>query len=112
MNAIRKIPEKTRWRNWADELRQELMTGLTSEVAKSVTDIISETGTTKAESTVRGVRFWTSCRNGTAPNDFLTAAGFEIDFKEDDARHVEEVTFRLNEAWMTILNRVLERKRM
>ncbi len=106
-----KVPEKTRWRNWADELRQELMTGLQSEATKSVEDIISETGTTKAESTLHSVGFWTSCQSGKAPNDFLTAAGFEIDFEPDDAKHVGQVTLRLNKSWMEILNRVLDRQR-
>jgi hypothetical protein len=56
------------------------------------------------------VRFWKACQVGDSPNDFLAKAGFEIQFQEDEDRVVQEVTLRLNKTWMTILNRVLERK--
>lgn len=105
------VQEKTRWKNWADGLRKDMMTGLTPEVTKSVADITSETSTTKAESTLRSVRFWKACQAGKSPNDVLSTAGFEIDFEPDDQRHVHEVTLRLNETWMSILQKVLDRKR-
>lgn len=105
------VQEKTRWRNWADRLRQEMMTSLTAEVTKSVSAISEETATTKAESTLRGVRFWKSCQAGKSPNDVLATAGFEIDFEQDDERKVQEVTLRLNQTWMDIMQRVLDRKR-
>jgi hypothetical protein len=104
------VQEKTRWRNWADALRQEMMTNLTPEVTKSVDAISSETATTKAESTVRSERFWKACQVGNSPNDFLAAAGFEIDFESDDSRVVREVTLKLNKTWMDIMQRVLDRK--
>ncbi len=104
------VQEKTRWKNWADRLRQEMMTSLTAEVTKSVEAITSETATTKAESTLRSVRFWRACQLGKGPNDFLVTAGFEIEFQQDEERNVREVTLRLNETWMTILQRVLARK--
>jgi hypothetical protein len=103
--------EKKRWKNWADCLRQEMMTGLTAEVTKSVEVITSETATTKTESTLRGVRFWEACQLGKGPNDFLVTAGFEIEFEQDENRKVQEVTLRLNQSWMTILQRVLDRKK-
>ena len=105
------VSEKARWKNWADELRQEMMTSLTSEVTKSVNAITSETATTKAERTLRSARFWQACKSGTSPNDILATAGFEIEFQEDEKRHVREVTLRLNEGWMSILQRVLDRKK-
>jgi hypothetical protein len=105
------VQEKTRWKNWADRLRQEMMTGLKPEVTKSVAVITSETATTKAESTLQSARFWKACQAGKSPNDALAVAGFEIDFEQDDDRKVQEVTLRLNQTWMTILQRVLDRKK-
>jgi hypothetical protein len=105
------VQEKTRWKNWADRLRQEMMTSLTPEVTKTVDAIFTETATTKAENTLRSVRFWKACQDGKSPNDFLATAGFEIEFLQDEEREVQEVTLRLNETWMTILNRVFDRKK-
>lgn len=104
------VQEKTRWKNWADGLRQTMMTSLKPEVTKSVEAITSETATTKAESTLRSVRFWQACQAGDSPNDVLAKAGFEIEFQPDEARHVQEVTLRLNQSWLTILQRVLDRE--
>jgi len=56
------VTDQTRWRNWADELRQEMMTNLTAEVTKSVDAITSETATTKSASTLRSASFWRSCQ--------------------------------------------------
>ena len=103
------VQEKTRWKNWADNLRQEMMTSLTSEVTKSVDDIISETETSKAESTVRSKRFWQACKAGNSPHDSLLKAGFEIEFQQDTASDVREVTLRLNHTWLKILQGVLDR---
>jgi len=105
------VSEKTLWKNWADGLRQEMMANLTAKVTKSVEDITSESATTKAESTLRSVRFWKACQVGKSPNDFLATAGFEIEFQQDESRHVREVTLRLNKSWMTILQRVLDREK-
>lgn len=105
------VQERLLWRNWADCLRQQMMTELTAEVTKSVEAITAETATTKAERTLRGERFWRACQLGKSPNDFLTKAGFEIEFQQDDKRHVREVTLRLNQSWMNILQRVLDRKK-
>ena len=72
--------EKLRWKNWAECLRQEMMTGLQSEITKSVESISLETSTTKAESTLRSVRFWEACRVAQSPNEMLAKAGFEIEY--------------------------------
>ena len=105
------VQEKTRWKNWADGLRQEMMTSLTPEVTKTVATITSETATTKAESTLRSVRFWKACQAGKSPNDTLATAGFEIEFEPEDGKNISEVTLKLNQTWMSILQRVLDRKR-
>lgn len=102
------VSDKARWRDWADGLRQEMMSSLTPEVTKSVEVVTSETGTVKAESTVRSTRFWQAVKTGNRPNEFLVAAGFDIDFEADE-KIVREVTFRLNETWMKILQPVLDR---
>ena len=101
--------EKAKWKTWADSLRQEMMTGLTAEVTKSVDDIISETASTRAESTLRSAKFW-EAKSGTSPREVLASAGFEIEVEQDEQRNVQEVSLRLNPTWMTILDRVLERK--
>ena len=88
------------------------MTSLTAEVTKSVASITAETATNKSENTLKSARFWRACQTGTSPNDFLAKAGFEIDFQQDNQRHVNEVTLRLNETWMAILNQVLDRKQV
>lgn len=105
------VTEKTRWKDWADSLRQEMMTNLTAEVTKSIDAIISETETTKAASTIRSVRFWKACQAGKSPNDALLTAGFEIDFESEDDRSVREVTLSLNPTWMAILQPVLDRQK-
>jgi len=91
------VQEKVRWKNWADRLRQEMMTGLEPEVTRSVKSIATETATTKAESTLHSVRFWKACQAGKSPNDALTIAGFEIDFEPTEERSVQNVTLRLNQ---------------
>ena len=70
-----------------------------------------ETATTKAESTLHSVRFWKACQAGKSPNDALITAGFEIDFEPTEERSVQNVTLRLNQTWMSILQRVLDRKK-
>jgi hypothetical protein len=105
------VQEKSRWKNWADCLRQEMMTSQTMEVTKSVEAITSETATMKTDRTLKSERFWRGCQAGTSPNDFLATAGFEIEFQQDEKRNVREVTFRLNQTWMTILRRALDRKK-
>lgn len=103
------IQEKVRWKNWADQLRKDMMTSLTPEVTKSVNSITQETATTKAESTLRSVRFWKSCQAGKSPNDTLVMAGFVIEFQEEE-RVVSDITLRLNSTWMSIMQRVIDRK--
>lgn len=105
------VAEKARWKDWAESLRQEMMTSLKSEVTRSVDVIISETATTKAEETVRASRYWRALQSGKSPNDVLAAAGFEIEFEQDEEKKVQQVTFRLNETWMSILQRVLDRQK-
>ena len=105
------VHEKTRWKNWAESLRQQMMGNLTPEITKSVDAIVSEVGTTKPENTLRSERFWRSCQTGKSPNDALTVAGFEIEFDGAGDQGVEQVTLKLNATWMAILQRVLDRQR-
>lgn len=105
------VAEKARWKNWAVSLRQQMMTGLMKEVTKSVDTITTETATSKAASTLRSERFWKACQCGDGPNDFIAKAGFEIEFQQDEDRNVQEVTLRLNETWLAILQKVLDREK-
>ena len=104
------VPEKKRWKEWADALRQEMMSSRTIDVTKSVDDIIAATATTKGEKTVRSERFWRACQAGTSPNEVLAKAGFEIEFEAGDDRRVEKVTLRLNPTWRSILQGALKRR--
>lgn len=103
--------EKAVWKKWADHLRQKMMTSLTAEVTKSVDSIVSETATTMAQRTLRSVRFWEACQSGQAPSDVIAKAGFLVDFQHDEDGTVDDVTLRLNETWMTIMRRVLDREK-
>ncbi|MCA9120674.1 MAG: hypothetical protein H6822_35690 [Planctomycetaceae bacterium] len=101
--------EKKRWKEWADGLRQEMMSSQIADVTKSVDAIIAATAMTKGEKTVRSERFWLACQAGTSPNEFLAKAGFEIEFESDKDRRVERVTLKLNPTWKAILQGVLDR---
>lgn len=103
--------DKLRWKKWADKLRQQMMQSLTPEVSKSVAEITDETATTRATSTLHSTRYWKACQTGKSPNDVLSTAGFELDYHTDENQKVESVTLRLNETWMSIMQRVLDRKR-
>jgi hypothetical protein len=103
------LSDKARWKKWADCLRQEMMVSLTPQVTKSIDSIAAETGTIKAKKTLRSLAFWRSCQSGASPNNSLAAAGFEIDFQEDDNRCVNEVTLKLNTTWLSIMQKVLDR---
>jgi hypothetical protein len=105
------VQEKILWKKWATSLRQSMMTSLTPEVTKTVASIAVETGTTKAESTLTGSRFWQACQDGKSPNETLSLAGFEIEFAPDEKRKVHEVTLRLNKTWKDIMQGVLDRQR-
>ena len=102
--------DKTRWKEWADSLRQEMMSELTPQVTKTVESITVETGTEKSPTVLRSQRFWNAIQAGKGPNDTLVKAGFEIEFEANDAREIEMVTLRLNETWKSILQGVLDRR--
>lgn len=103
--------EKTRWKAWAEELRQEMMTQLRPEITKSVEAIIEESHTELSVSLLATPRFWKSCQAGKGPNDVLVRAGFEISFSEDDNGSVELVKLQLNATWKGIMQQVLDRKK-
>jgi len=105
------VQEKVLWKNWADGLRMEMMASLTSELTKSVDSIASETATGKAARTLRSASFWRACQQGIAPNDALATAGFEIEFEQDESGNVQDVTLRLNQTWLEIMQRVLDRQK-
>jgi hypothetical protein len=104
------VQEKKRWKQWADGLRQQMMGSRTADVTRSVDAIVTATGTTKGEKTVRSERFWLAVQAGTSPNEVLTKAGFEIEFEADEEHRVEEITLRLNPTWRKILQGVLDRQ--
>ncbi len=103
------LSDKARWKKWADCLRQEMMVALTPQVTKSIDSIAEETGTTKAKKTLKSLAFWRSCQSGAKSNDSLVAAGFEIEFQEDNDRSVSAVTLKLNATWLSIMQKVLDR---
>jgi hypothetical protein len=104
------VREKTRWREWADRLRQEMMAELTPEVTKSVDSITRETGTDKSRAMLHSQRFWHACQTGKGPHDTLVKAGFEIEYQANEHSEIDTVTLRLNHTWKAIMQRVLDRK--
>jgi len=104
------VRDKARWKEWADGLRQAMMSELTPNVTKSVQDIINETGTDKSESVLGTTKFWQACQAATGTNDTLSKAGFEIEFEANAEGKVDTVTLRLNETWKAIMQRVLDRR--
>jgi hypothetical protein len=99
------------WKDWADALRQTMMTGLVREVTKSVDEISQETRTEKSASTLQSQKFWNACIRGEGSYSTLSRAGFELSFEPSEAGKVDAVTFRLNAGWQAILQRVLDRKK-
>ena len=106
------VAEKRKWKEWAEELRQQMMRSLTPEITKSVVEIRSEINSTKTEDTIKSAKFWNACQSGKGPNDHLAKAGFDIEFDCDEAKKVHVVTLRLNDKWMPILNSVIERNNL
>ena len=95
--------ERTRWKAWAESLRQTMMVGLTPSVTKTIVEISAEVGTNKASKTLHSSKFWRSCQHGEGSNDVLTKAGFDLEFQESEDGCVVEVTLRLNSTWLAIL---------
>jgi hypothetical protein len=104
------VRDKTRWREWAERLRQEMMSALTPQVTKSVDTITEEIGTDKSPSVLHSSRFWSSCQTAQGTNDTLVKAGFEIEFEPNDESEVDLVTLRLNGTWKAIMQGVLDRR--
>ena len=101
--------DTARWKTWADCLRQEMMIGLTPKITKSIDAIALETGTSKAKKTLQSLSFWRSRKSGASTYDSLAAAGFEIEVQEGEDRKVSEVTLQLNQTWLSIMQKVLDR---
>jgi hypothetical protein len=101
--------DQKRWKDWADNLRQTMMTQRVPEVVKTVSEISHETGTDRANSTLASERFWKSCVLGEGTYGVLCKAGFELSYTPTDEGKVEAVTFQLNSTWQNILQRVLDR---
>ena len=87
-----------------------MMRDLEPEVTKSVDKIADEIGTNKSASVLCSRRFWKTCQAGKSPNSAITKAGFEIDFEANGQDEIDTVTFRLNDTWKGIMQRVLDRK--
>ena len=98
-----------RWKEWADGLRQMMMSELTPQVEKSVEEILTETATEKSASVLGTQRFWKSCQAGGA-NDALSKAGFEIEFESNAEGKVDTVTLQLNDTWKAIMQRAVDRR--
>jgi hypothetical protein len=103
--------DQKRWKEWADALRQTMMSEKVGEVTKTVAEITSETGTEKSAATLQSARFWNACILGQGSCGTLTKAGFELSYTPNGSGKVEAVTFRLNASWQAILQRVLDRKK-
>ena len=51
------VSDKVRWKEWADGLRQMMMSQLTPQVDRSVEEILTETATDKSASVLGTQRF-------------------------------------------------------
>lgn len=102
--------DQKRWKEWADALRQSMMTGLMPEVTKSVEELTQEIRTDKPPSTLQSQKFWNACRDGQGSHTTILKAGFEVSYVPNGAGKVDSVTFRLNDTWQAILQRVLDRQ--
>ena len=104
------VRDKLRWKEWADGLRQMMMSQLTPQVEKSAEEILTETATEQSASILGTQRFWKSCQAGEGANDTLSKAGFEIEFESNAEGKVGTVTLQLNDTWKAIMQRVLDRR--
>ncbi|HEU0068070.1 MAG TPA: hypothetical protein VFQ26_02260 [Nitrospiraceae bacterium] len=104
------VKENTRWKEWAERLRQRMMAELTTEVALPVERIRTEIKTDKSASAMRTRKFWTAFQAEADTNNVLRKAGFHIDFVPNANGDVEVVTLRLNDTWKSIMQRVLDRR--
>lgn len=104
------VRDKTRWREWADGLRQKMMSELTPQVTKSVDTLSEEVGTDMSPSLLHSRRFWNACQLGKKPHETLVKAGFEVEFESNDQKEINTVTLRLNDTWKSIMQRVLDRR--
>lgn len=105
------VQEKVLWLNWAENLRKEMMTGLTPHTTKLVSEIAEETKTTKSAKMVGSPRFWKDCQSGKGPQGCLVGAGFVVEFAPSEDQTIQQVTLRLNGTWLEIMQRVLDRRR-
>ncbi len=103
--------DQKRWKEWADQLRQVMMSDRVGKVTKSVAEITQETGTEKSATTLQSPRFWNSCRDAEGSCGALSKAGFDVSFTPNAAGKVEVVTLQLNGNWQAILQRVLDRQK-
>ena len=102
--------EKARWKSWADDLRQQMMTNLVPTSTKSVAAIIEESRTETSETILATPRFWKALQAGNGSNDVIAKAGFTIEFEPNADGKIKSVEFQLNETWNSILQQVLDRK--
>ncbi|MCU0958963.1 MAG: hypothetical protein MUF48_02560 [Pirellulaceae bacterium] len=102
--------DKTLWKEWAERLRQEMMTGLTPQVTKSVDAIGTEIGTEKSSTVLHSRRFWSACQSAQGANDVLVKAGFIVEFASNGESEVDMVTLRLNDTWQSIMQNVIDRR--
>ncbi|MDA0660974.1 MAG: hypothetical protein O2931_10920 [Planctomycetota bacterium] len=104
------VRENTRWKEWADGLRQSMMKDLTSEVIKTVDAITEETGSDRSRNVLHSRRFWDSYQVGKSPHDVFLKAGLELEFKPNEKSEIDVITIRLNKTWKSIMQRVLDRQ--
>lgn len=104
------VRDKALWKEWAEKLRQEMMTEFTPQVTKSVDVISSEIGTEKSPAVLHSRRFWSACQSARGSNDVLVNAGFIIEFAPNDQSEVDTVTLRLNDTWQAIMQHALDRR--
>ena len=91
------------WKDWGIRLRMRMMQQRTVEVTLPVEHIYEEVGFGGPFEDLRGYGYWNSCRRHVEYWDTLFKQGIEVDFETNAEGKVDEVTFKLNENWRSLM---------
>jgi hypothetical protein len=91
------------WKDWAIRLRMKLMRNKLSEVILPVQEIKDQVGFGGTLEELQSFGYWNACRNHIEAWDTLFKQGIEVDFSTNNLGRVDEVTFRLDESWRSLM---------
>src|SRR5262249_10924356 len=91
------------WKEWCIRLRMRMMRRKLAEITLPVEQIYQEVGFGGPFADLRSYSYWNSCRNRIPGWDTHTKQGLEVYFDVNDEGKVDEVTFRLDESWRSLM---------